>query len=267
MENKQYTAKDLRVAPISRADADRIVKRLHYSGKIVPNAQLHFGVFLGDRLEGAMQFGPSMDKRKTLGLVRDTTWNGFLELNRMAFSDRLPRNSESRAMAVAFRMIRSAYPHIEWIISFSDATQCGDGTIYRASGFKLCGLRKNKTIWQFPDGECIADIGIKTGHEWQRRRFGKVLLANEALKEAKRLGAKPLAGFQLRYVYFLNPNARERLTVPVLPFSKVDEIGAGMYLGERVTRSSRAKEQEPANPAGLGGAPPTRTLQHSEATA
>ena len=105
-----YTAKDLRVAPISRADADRVVRLLHYSGKVVPNSQLHLGVFLGDRLEGAMQFGPSMDKRKTLGLVRGTPWNGFLELNRMAFSDRLPRNSESRKAARAYFTFRSTSP-------------------------------------------------------------------------------------------------------------------------------------------------------------
>jgi hypothetical protein len=40
-----------------------------------------------------MQFGPSLDKRKVQGLVEGTSWNGFIELNRMAFSDRLPRNS------------------------------------------------------------------------------------------------------------------------------------------------------------------------------
>lgn len=38
-----------------------------------------------------------------------------------------------------------AYP-IEWVVSFADATQCGDGTIYRASGFLLTGIRENKTV-------------------------------------------------------------------------------------------------------------------------
>ena len=120
------SAKDLIVKPISAKDAAALVRSVHYSGKVVQNSQLHLGVFLDGRLEGAMQFGPSLDKRKIQGLVRDTGWNGFIELNRMAFSDRLPRNSESRALGVAFRMIRKHYPHIEWVVSFSDATQCGD---------------------------------------------------------------------------------------------------------------------------------------------
>ena len=57
----------------------------------------------------------------------------------MAFSDRLPRNSESRALAIAFKMIRKHYPHIEWVISFADGTQCGDGTIYRDRRVRIDG--------------------------------------------------------------------------------------------------------------------------------
>ena len=118
------SAKDIRVAPINAADANTLVRRVHYSGKVVNNSQLHLGVFLDGRLEGAMQFGPSLDKRKIIGLVEGTGWNGFIELNRMAFGERLPRNSESRALGVAFRLIRKHYPHIEWVVSFADATQC-----------------------------------------------------------------------------------------------------------------------------------------------
>jgi hypothetical protein len=47
-----------------------------------------------------MTFGPSMDKSNIQGLVRETAWNRFLELNRLAFSEALPRNSESRALAI-----------------------------------------------------------------------------------------------------------------------------------------------------------------------
>lgn len=258
------SAKAIRVAPISRQDADRLVRRVHYSGKVVPNAQLHFGVFLGDRLEGAMQLGPSMDNRKSLGLVRGTAWNGFLELNRMAFSDRLPRNSESRALAVAFRMIRKAYPHIEWIQSFADGSQCGDGTIYRASGFVLTGIAPNKTLIEFPDGTRIAKLVLTALWDVESVRDFCARLGvphkPRSLTEWRALGGKPLPGFQLRYVYFLNPAARERLTVPVLPFGKIDALGAGMYRGERVTRSSRAKGQDAGHPPALGGSTPTRTL-------
>jgi hypothetical protein len=64
-------------------------------------------------------------------------------------------------------------------------------------------------------------------------------------------------GYQLRYIYFLNKSAKQRLTVPILPFSIIDEMGARMYKGQ----PKRAKEQELENPSSLGGAIPTCTLQ------
>lgn len=242
------SAKDIHVAPISSEVARALVKRIHYSGKVAQNSQLHFGVFLNGRLEGAMQFGPSLDKRKIQGLVRDTGWNDFLELNRMEFSDALPRNSESRALGIAFRLIRKHYPHIEWVVSFADGTQCGDGAIYRASGFVLTGINKNKTILLMPDGSLVSDITLQTGNH---------ALTGKNAGWWKKNGATALPGFQLRYIFFLNPSARDRLAVSILPFSKIEEMGAAMYRGERITRG---KEQAPEHPSGLGGATPTTTL-------
>lgn len=254
------SAKEIVVKPISRADADRIVKACHYSGKVVQNSQLHFGVFLDGKCGGAMQFGPSLDKRRVQGLVEGTLWNGFIELNRMAFSDWLPRNSESRAISVAMRLMRKHYPHIEWVVSFADGTQCGDGTIYRASGFVLCGITENDTLWEFPDGERVSNITIKTAHEFQNRKFGKVMFGQAGLHHARLIGAKPLPGFQLRYIYFLNPSARQRLTVPVLPFSEIARRGAGMYLGKPRSAGSDTKDTAGDQPA-KGGSSPTPALQ------
>lgn len=247
------SAKDIRIAPIKAADANALVRRVHYSGKVVNNSQLHLGVFLGNRLEGAMQFGPSLDKRKIQGLVQGAAWNGFIELNRMAFSDRLPRNSESRALGVAFRLIRKHYPHIEWVVSFADATQCGDGTIYRASGFVLTGITENGQIIQFPDGLRETRLVLTDARRPRRielaNRYGAKIGGACSLKPFLDIGARPIEGYQLRYLYFLNPSARERLTVPVLPFSRIDELGASMYRGQRIDPSKRPKQAMAESPS------------------
>lgn len=244
------SAKDIVVKPITAAAANKVVKAVHYSGKVVNNSSLHFGVFLNGKLEGAMSFGSPLDKRKVLPLVSGTGWNDMLELNRMAFSDVLPRNSESRAMSVAFKLIKKHYPHIEWILSFSDGTQCGDGTIYRAAGFVLTGIRPNTTLIRLKDGTIAANITYSKA---------KHILKTGGAKKPE--GAETLPGFQLRYIYFLNQDARCRLTVPVLPFSTISDMGASMYRGQRITR---AKKQDSENPSGLGGAVPTDTLQSFE---
>ena len=274
---REWTAKDIRVAPVNRADANELVRRLHYSHKVVGNSQLHLGVFLGDRMEGVMQFGPSLDKRKLIGLVENTRWNGFIELNRMAFSDRLPRNSESRALGVAFRMMRKQYPHIEWVVSFADGTLCGDGTIYRAAGFVLTQVNRNKSMWEI-NGTRFTDVGYRTGagvreivckatmtkgaHNFKRN-------GSAGMKHLIDAGARPLPGFQLRYLYFLNPEARARLTVPILPFSRIDELGARMYKGvnphtAKPTSGGSSNGATPCLQQGEGGSIPTSPL-HSAA--
>ncbi len=257
------SAKDIIVKPITAAAANKVVRRIHYSGKVVPNSQLHFGAFLDGKLEGAMSFGPPLDKRKVLPLVEGTAWTGMLELNRMAFSDRLPRNSESRCMAVAFRLIKKHYPHIEWILSFSDGTQCGDGTIYRASGFVLTQINKSVNLVRCSNGMVIHKMTLESnptsprpelnGRSYYDLTGGKYNLQ----KYIDAVGGVTIPGYQLRYIYFLNKDARNRLTVPILPFSKIDEMGAGMYKGipKRGTGANSGDQLE------SGGSTPTTTLQ------
>jgi hypothetical protein len=67
------SAKDLIVKPIKAADANRLVKKMHYSGKVVPNSQLHLGVFWQGHIEGVMSFGPPINKKGTINIVARTT--------------------------------------------------------------------------------------------------------------------------------------------------------------------------------------------------
>ena len=241
------SAKDIIIKPITMSAARSIVKKIHYSGKVT-NSQLHFGIFLNGKLEGALQFGPSIDKRKTAGLVKGSLWSEFIELNRMALSDVLPKNSESRAISICIKLIKKHYPQIKWIISFSDGAQCGDGTIYRASGFHLTSIKKNTQMLRMPDGTVAAkkslDSHIVNG------KFGAA-----AAREA---GAVPLEGYQLRYIYFIDKSYKERLTVPILPFSDIDKRGASMYKGIK-----RVKQATDGNHPSSGGAAPTNTLHLS----
>jgi hypothetical protein len=235
--------KDILLKPVDRKTADAIIKLHHYSGKIVNNSQLHIGVFINGEIHGAMQFGPSMDKRKTLGLVRDTAWNGFLELNRMAFGPALPPNSESRAIAIAMRLIRKHAPHVEWVVSFSDATQCGDGTIYRASGFWLTQIKGNNQIWEAPNGERFARLSLTDGRSLNiQSRAQEIAGLNgvggtTSMAPYRDAGFVPMPGYQMRYIYPLNATIKDRLTVPILPYSAIDAAGARMYKGVALSRS------------------------------
>ena len=258
-------AKQLIVKPIAARDANKIIKALHYSGKVVSNSQVHLGVFMNGRCGGALQFGPSLDKRKIQGLVRDTGWNEFIELNRMAFADWLPRNGESRCIGYAMRWIKKTYPWMKWVISFADGTQCGDGTIYRASGFVLTAINKSINLVLRGDGAVIHKMTLESnptsarpelnGKSYYDITGGKYNLR----KYIQAVAGATIPGFQLRYIYFLDPSARDRLTVPILPFSKIEEMGAGMYKG-KPKRAGSIENDAPAFQRDEGGVIPTPAL-------
>lgn len=239
-------AKEIVIKVIPASVANPFVKKNHYSGKAVNNSKLHFGAFLDGNLHGVMSFGSPMDRRKIQGLVSGTGWNEFLELNRMAFDDYLPRNSESYSIGKAIRLIKQKAPHIKWIVSFADGTQCGDGTIYRASNFILTGIRENKTILEFPTGDKLAALVVERYFDSEQvkkqcRALGMECRYRTRAEWIRETGGAVhfLPGYMLRYMYFIDKTARQRLTVPEIPFSKIDEMKAGMYKGEKITMAER----------------------------
>jgi len=203
-------AKEIVVKVINSKVANAFVKKHHYSGKVVNMSSLHFGCFLDNQLHGVMSYGSPMDKRNVLPLVDsgetdiNKRWNEMLELNRMAFDDYLPKYSESRCIAISIRMIKK------------NAPQCGDGTIYRASGFKLTQINKNGTIYRLANGEVVAKRGDS------KYDFN---------------GAKALEGFQNRYILLIDKSCK--IVPEILDFKMIDELGAGMYKGEKITLQKR----------------------------
>ena len=163
----------------------------------------------------------------------------------MAFDSVLPRNSESRAISMSIKLLKKYAPQVKWIISFADACSCGDGTIYRASNFVLTGIKENLNLAELPNGTRVHKMTLASNPTTPRRELGGLTFFDVTggtynfKKYLDYVGAKPIPGFQLRYMYFIDPKCRKRLTVPEIPFSIIDELGAGMYKGEKVTQAAR----------------------------
>lgn len=256
-------AKEIIIKVIPAKIANEFVKKHHYSGKVVQNSSLHFGAFLDGNLHGVMSYGSPLDKRKVLPLVQPSAWNEMLELNRMAFNDYLPANSESRSIAISIKLIKKNAPHIKWILSFSDGTQCGDGTIYRASGFVLTGVVSNSKTCKLENGQVIHKMTLESSPTTPRPELGGKTYYEitggryNFLKYVQKVNGEILKGFQLRYIYLIDKSCK--ITVPILPFSKIDELGAGMYKGKKITLAERQQHAAEAlmddatgNPAGEG---------------
>lgn len=244
-------AKEVIVKVIPAKIANEFIEKHHYSKRYTRTSIIHLGCFLDEKLHGVMSFGNPLDKGKVTGLVSGAKWNEMVELNRMAFDDYLPKNSESRCLSIAIKQIKKNAPHIKWILSYSDATQSGDGTIYRASGFELTQINKNTTIWQTQNnltfaatsmtakGKNSSPVKVKEVKEDIYKSTGTWINETGAASMSKfrELGCRPVIGFQLRYIYLIDKSCK--ITVPILPFSKIDEMGAGMYRGQKITQAER----------------------------
>ena len=238
-------AKEIRVKVIPSKVANAFVKKHHYSGKVDPRNYVSFGAFLDGQLHGCMQVGPSINKHASRNCVSDSGWNEFAELSRMAFDDCLPKNSESRCLSVMFRLLKKKAPQLKWLVSYADGAQCGDGAIYRASGFHLIGIKKNTSMYRMPNGETVCGLIFNPsfssdGPGQLCRKYGKSgeYRTWSSTRFLNHIGAVAIAGFQLKYIYFLDPSYKEKLTCPILPFSKIDEMNARMYKGEKLSPRS-----------------------------
>ena len=210
--------KKLIVKLIAKKEADKVVKKHHYSGKVTQNSQLSFGVFLNGVLLGAAQFGPSIDKRR-MGKSLGIGMNESLELNRLAISDRLGKNAESRVLGICLKIIKKNYPFIRCIISFADACQCGDGIIYRASNFKLESYKINKSLLRTPSGEVVSDKTFNNDVQKKYKGFEK----KECIK---------LIGFQMKYIYYFDKELEKKHKS--IPFKDIPD-NIKMYKGKKIT--------------------------------
>jgi hypothetical protein len=167
----------------------------------------------------------------------------MLELNRMAFDEHLPKYSESRCISVSIKLLKKNAPQIKWILSFSDSTQCGDGTIYRASGFCLTKIKQNENTVRLKDNTVIHKMTLESSPTKKRSELDGMSYYD--LTEGKYnfnkyvdyVKGEVLKGFQLRYIYLIDKSCK--ITVPILPFSEIDKQGAGMYKGEKITVAER----------------------------
>jgi hypothetical protein len=249
-----FTAKDIVIKVIDSASSRRVVERYHYSGKCVQNSQIHFGVFLNGKLEGALQFGPSMDRvrmAQNLGIG----FNESLELNRMALSDNCPKNSESRALGICLRLLKKTYPHLKIIISFADACQCGDGAIYRASGFRLHSFKKNKSLIEIPGFGIVARLSLDNSRPSKvqtliRKKYNAPFATMTQL--VRMAGGKEIEGYQMKYLYFSDKALEKRFK-----FIDFDKIPNEVKMYKGIKRSEHENNVSGFQPEESGATPTT----------
>ena len=238
--------KRIQIKGITAQSARHFIKGIHYSGKVVQNSQLNLGAFYEGRFIGAMQFGPSMNGRTGMRYVTGTKRGQYLELNRFCMVQDAPKNAESRSLAMAFKLIRKNCPNVKWIITYADG-RCMGGVIYKACGFLYLGKSDESTFYTLPDNDLIHKL-VFTAHALKKRPDLRGKPIAEQLELFYGQPCPPFKVLQYKYLKFMDPAWRDKLTVPVMKY-------------EQCVKSIDA--DAPVSHSGEGGSNPTLTLQHS----
>lgn len=209
---------ELRVEVIPCWLARTLVQVHHYSRRWVNNSYLHLGVMSGRTLVGVMQWGYALNPNSGRRVVLDTGNREYMELNRLWLHNSMPKNSESRAIGYAIRLIRKQYPAVQWVQSFADE-RCGKGGIvYQACSFDFVGSHLSR-FYEL-DGEWF--------HELAKTRKGGVR-GRHLQANLHRANVHMMR--QFRYVKFLNKKARKRLNeklFKVQPYPKLEAEKRGI---------------------------------------
>ena len=115
--------------------------RWHYLGRIKTIATLHYGVFFENRLVGCISMG-SPNATEIKGFYDRNNQEGVWEIKRLALSPICPKNSESRVIAIAIRLVKKLGAWL--IVTYADDGIGHTGVIYKAAGFDYQGLTAQK---------------------------------------------------------------------------------------------------------------------------
>ena len=139
---------DFYIKEIQRELAIKTIIENHYSKKVYIGTYINLGVFENNELLGVLQFGYAMNPSRCGSVVKDTSMDEYLELNRMWLSDEIEiKYPESRAISYSIKYIKRKFPKIKWIQSFADERCGGFGIVYQVCSFDYYGEHKS-TFWE-----------------------------------------------------------------------------------------------------------------------
>ena len=199
---------DLRLIPISREDAKKVIVRHHYSHTLPGGTKMSFGIILNGKLLGAMTFG--VGPFYGYKLVNGASPDDVITLTRLWLSEELLKNAESKVLGIALRSLKKD-TSLKFVIAYSDPAVGHLGIIYQATGWVYTGLSSATPPYDIGDG--ILHHSRSLAHELGSHSIRYLTLQGINAKIVPQ-SAKH------RYIYFLDKSWSSRLAVPVLPYPK-----------------------------------------------
>lgn len=151
ISNKKYF-----IDQINSSKANKMTALYHYSGVGFTKATLNLGIFRksDNRMVGVLQWGCSYQENIKLNryVRQPIRRNEYLELNRFSMADSEGKNSESQAISLGIKWIKSNMPQIKLLVSYAGRKEGNYGYIYQATNWEYLGYFLSDGFW-YVDGE------------------------------------------------------------------------------------------------------------------
>jgi hypothetical protein len=194
------------IKPVPFVAAKRLIERNHYLHTFPGGTKLTFGIFVGQQLLGAISLGAG--PANAYSLVYQAKPEDCLVLTRLWLSDELPRNSESKVIAVILRSLKQNTA-VKFLVSYADPSQGHVGIIYQATNWLYTGKSEAMPLYDLGDGKARQSRSLAHGFGTHSVRH----LVSSGIK----VKLIPQSS-KYRYIYFLDHSWRTRLKPKVLPY-------------------------------------------------
>ena len=149
------------------SEADKVIRKHHYSGKTTPNRFLSFSVNNG---LGYLQLGYGIRPSIKSTVSKLITKDNYCEFDRMWLSDELPKFSESKTIGLLLSYLKQVYKRIKFVITYADESVGNTGTIYKATNAINIGWRY-VDFYLLPSGERVHPVSMWHRHKTRAKEF------------------------------------------------------------------------------------------------
>jgi hypothetical protein len=183
------------IRPIDNKTAEKWVVKWHYSHRIPTGKNIRYGLYANGNLYAVIVYGIGVNpyQARFLGV------NRVLEIKRMCRAEPALNYPLSRFIAISSKMVAKEYP-FDCLIAFADPEQGHEGTVYKASGFRLHGMTNAE--WHLED-----ENGEKRHRRFafrHARRNGKTISESRKELNLKRIQTAP----KYRWIRMAKPRPR-----------------------------------------------------------
>lgn len=201
--------------------AREYIATFHYSHIMPDSCKETYGGYIGLKLAGIIAFGTGASNEAFTRLIPNIKLDNTRELIRLWSPDGMPKNTESKMISKALKMLPK---NVKLIISFADPFHNHIGMIYQATNFLYCGMTKPSKMLIDKDGTIFH---VRTIGSYMRRHpelegmNHRQIMEKYGWKYVERNGKH-------RYIYLLGTKKEKKemikiLKDKILPYPKTAE--------------------------------------------